>query len=79
MRCDMNKLYIYSVKDVVAGNFSNLEMFVNKEVALRWFNQLLKESKIAGDLQLYCLGTYDINTGVIVADVEFVQGGVVNE
>lgn len=70
---------MYSVKDIVSAQFSNVEMFANEQVAKRWFNNLLKESKIASDLQLYKVGTFNIQSGEVIADFEFVQGGVLNE
>lgn len=73
------KFEIYSVKDVVSGQFTKLELFNNIDVAKRWYNGLLAESKIAKDLQLYKLGEYNVETGEIIASVEFVQGGAVNE
>lgn len=75
----MNKYVCYSVKDVVAGQFSEVKIFVNEDVAKRWYNGLLKESTISADLQLYKVGTFDIITGEIVPMFDFVQGGVVNE
>ena len=66
---------IYSVKDVVTGNFSDITPFVNKDSAIRWFRGLCAESKISSDLQLYKLGIYYIETGVIESSVEFVMGG----
>lgn len=68
--------FIFSVKDVLSGSLTNLELFVNMEMAIRWFNGLCAESKIKDDLQLFCLGTYNTSTGQIVSSVEFVKGGV---
>lgn len=70
---------LFSVKDIVSNQFSNIEMFTNEEVAKRWYNNLLKESKIASDLQLYKVGTFNIESGAVISCFEFVQGGVVNE
>lgn len=75
----MNKYVCYSVKDVVAGQFSEVKIFVNEDVAKRWYNGLLKESTISADLQLYKVGTFDIITGELVPMFDFVQGGAVNE
>lgn len=73
------KFLVFSVKDVVSGQFSDLKLFNNKDVALRWYNGLLKESQIAKDLQLYQIGIFDVEKGDFVSKFEFVQGGVVNE
>lgn len=71
---------IYSVKDVVTGNFSKPELFINKGAAERWFDGLVAESKIGKDLQLFELGVFNVNTGEINAGVIFIKGGAsVNE
>lgn len=69
------KLGLYSIKDSLSGQFSQLVPFQNKEIAKRWFRQTCLESKIKNDLQLFYLGSYDIETGVIESKVEFVIGG----
>lgn len=70
---------LYAVKDTVSGQFSKMELFNNEQVALRYYNSLLKESKIACDLQFYCLGDYNVETGEITPSLEFVQGGAISE
>lgn len=69
------KYFLFSVKDVLSGNLTTIELFPNKEVAVRWFNGLCQESKIKDDLQLFCLGCYDTKTGEIFSDVEFIKAG----
>lgn len=71
----MIKYAIYSIKDVVTGNFSDIQAFVNRDQAIRYFKGLCAESKIKTDLQLFELGEYDIQTGEIVSKVEFILGG----
>lgn len=71
----MIKYAIYSIKDVVTGNFSDIQCFVNRDQAIRYFKGLCAESKIKTDLQLFELGEYDIQTGEIVSKVEFIIGG----
>lgn len=66
---------IYSVKDVVSGSFTDILPFSNEAMAIRYFKGLCSESKIKNDLQLYKLGTYNIETGDIVSSVEFIAGG----
>ena len=66
---------IYSVKDVVTGNFSDIQIMVNRDCAIRWFKGLCAESKIKNDLQLFYLGTYNLSTGEISSAVDFVVGG----
>lgn len=66
---------LYSVKDVLTGDLSQIQLFVNNDIAKRWFYNLCQESKIAKDLQLFELGTFDIKTGVISPKFEFVASG----
>ena len=47
---------IYSVKDVVAGQFSEPRIFMNEGLAVRWFKNLCEKSEISSDLSLYYLG-----------------------
>ena len=70
---------LYSVKDTVSGNFSDIQIFNNDEVAKRWFFNLCAESKISRDLQLYYLGDYDVQTAIIIPSVEYIAGGADNE
>lgn len=67
---------MFSIKDVLSGNFTEILLFNNKEMAVRYFNGLCAESKIKDDLQLFALGTYNTETGEIVSNVEFIKGGV---
>ena len=66
---------IYSIKDTVTGNFSDIIIMVNEEAAKRYFMGLCQESKIKNDLQLYCLGSYNVETGEIESKVDFIVGG----
>lgn len=72
------KYFLFSIKDVLSGNFSDILIFYNVEMAKRYFENLCKESKISKDLQLFCLGEFDIRTGEIQKAVEFICGGVDN-
>ena len=67
---------IYSVKDAVAGQFSEPRIFMNEGLAVRWFKNLCEKSEIASDLALYYLGEYDLESGAIVSAPEFVMNGV---
>lgn len=73
------KYIMFAVKDIVANTFSDIKLFINVEMAKRWFNNLLKESQIARDLQLFSLGVFDVDNGEVTPNLEFVQGGEVNE
>ena len=67
---------IYSVKDVVAGQFSEPRIFMNEGLAVRWFKNICEKSEIAQDFVLYYLGEYDIESGAISSAPEFVMNGV---
>lgn len=67
---------IYSVKDAVAGQFSEPRIFMNEGLAVRWFKNLCEKSEIASDLSLYYLGEYDLEGGAISSAPEFVMNGV---
>lgn len=73
-------LKIYAVKDTVAGAYMNPFYLNNDEVAKRSFKQACMDEnsqyhKIAKDLQLYRLGTFNDETGEIKAKVEFLASG----
>lgn len=72
------KFEIYSIKDSVTGQFADIRPMVNRAQAIRWFDDFCGESKIGRDLQLYSLGSYDVQTGEITSSVEFVKGGADN-
>lgn len=67
---------IYSVKDAVAGQFSEPRIFINEGLAVRWFKNLCEKSDISSDLSLYYLGEYDLESGSISSAPEFVMNGV---
>lgn len=67
---------IYSVKDAVAGQFSEPRIFLNEGLAVRWFKNLCEKSDIFSDLSLYYLGEYDLESGAISSASEFVMNGV---
>lgn len=66
---------IYSIKDSLVNRFSDILYFPNEAVAVRYFDTLCKESKISKDLQLFCLGTYNLDTGDLTSKVEFIKAG----
>lgn len=70
------KYFLFSVKDVLSGNLTGIELFANESLAVRWFNGLCQESKIKDDLQLFKLGEYDTQTGKIKSSVKFIKAGV---
>lgn len=70
------KYQIYTIKDVLSGSMTDLLLFANDEMAIRYFNGLCQESKIKDDLQLFKLGEYETETGNITSSVKFIKGGV---
>lgn len=60
-------LEIYSIKDELAGTFSNL-MVVNEKVAQRTFRWITAETEKpdCDDKRIYKLGMYDTETGQIM-------------
>lgn len=70
---------IYSVKDTVTGSFSALTTSPIDGVVLRELTNLMESKDKSNELylnradkQLYCLGSYDFDTGVIKSEVRFV-------
>ena len=58
--------YLFSVYDNVTEQFGAPVLHVNSASAVRWFNSLCeKEKNIKNDLRLFCLGEFDLNSGVI--------------
>lgn len=76
------KLKIYCIKDVVTNNYGNPQPFVNEPSAIRYFDNLCKESEIGGDLQLFYLGEFDREKGSFITDDNkiyyptYVKGGI---
>lgn len=69
---------IYSIKDVVSGHFGQLMLQSLDQLAIRTFKGICEDSKISKDLQLFKLGSFDTETGIIENKVEFILGGANN-
>lgn len=72
--------FIYAIKDVKRGQFMNIWTESNDATAKRNFDTIRKDPKtIFGiyptDFELWSLGTYEANTGVITSDIRYVEGG----
>lgn len=70
---------IYSIKDTVTGNFSAIVTAVADGVIIRDIQNALKNADKTNDLvmnskdkDLYRLGDYDLDTGIITSNVEFI-------
>lgn len=72
------ELKVFSIKDTLTGNFSALTCAVNDGVIIRDLMNMLKTNKDselsinAKDKDLYCLGTFDVDTGILTSDVKFI-------
>ncbi|QXP45036.1 nonstructural protein [Microvirus mar11] len=74
-------LSLYSIFDRVSGVYSEPFCSVNEAVAVRRFNYLMANSKmVAGDCELYCVGTFSTLNGAVEADIkpQFVIGSAAN-
>lgn len=70
---------IYAIKDVKVG-FMQPFIQVNDAVAVREFTNIVNSgSSVVSanytDMELYCLGSYNQDNGVITSDVSFVLKG----
>lgn len=77
-------LEVFSIFDKCSGIYSEPFTAVNKDVASRRFKQICISSPvIASDLQLYRLGSFDSQLGIIsycpLGKPEFLEGGVAND
>lgn len=76
---------LYSIYDKKAGMYSNPQVEINQDCALRRFHFILQQSASQGieatDCELYKIGSFDSVKGTIEAFEKplFVCGGVVNE
>lgn len=76
---------LYSIYDKKAGMYSNPQVEINQQCAIRRFNYILQQSASQGieptDCELYKIGTFDSDKGTIdsLEKPLFVCGGVVNE
>lgn len=72
---------IYSAKDELAGRFMQPLFMEADEIAIRWFKDVLNNTRLwkdnASQFNLYKIGTYNENTGVIngLLGVEMIAGG----
>lgn len=69
------KLNIYCIKDTVVGEFESPFYMKNHGTAIRACADAIEQGKMpnAKDKQLYCLGEFDTETGIIASKVDFVS------
>lgn len=64
----MNTYFLYVVYDRVAGTYGEPWCALKDDIAVRKFNYIMSNSPmVASDCELYCVGTYDVESGVITA------------
>lgn len=73
------KTKIYAIKDTVTGNFSQITQSPLDVAIMRDLSNVLKQGDKNNELvvnmkdkALYCLGEYDVDTGLIVPNVKFI-------
>lgn len=73
------KIELFTVKDVKAGRFTGVVMFPNRQVALRAFSTAVNDkssqsllSQYPEDAQIFCVGTFDDESGELIQTSEFV-------
>lgn len=69
------KYKLFTIKDCLSGAFNEILIFQNIELAKRYFQNLCSESKIKNDLQLFCLGEYDVEKGITSTAIDFIMSG----
>lgn len=68
---------IYSLKDVKSG-YMSLMLYKNDELAVRAYKNLLSSGERnqvtmnPEDFELFCVGSIDLDSGIIVPEVRFV-------
>lgn len=75
---------IYALKDVKSG-FMNPMPFKNDELAIRAYTNMLADkqpnlvSMNPEDFELWCLGDYDQDSGIIKSEIRFVFSSLSND
>lgn len=78
----MFKQFVFSIYDKVSGLYGAPLCFVNDNVAKRHFLMVCDKAEFdPTDLELYSLGTYDVERGQILAfeQPKFIMRGIDNE
>lgn len=69
---------IYSLKDTISGSFGGLMLFNIDGVAIRELTSIVNNEQAEKiiphfeDMDLYRVGSFDVDTGVVTSEVEFV-------
>lgn len=75
------KLNIYAIKDTVQQAFMNPFYLQNDQIAMRSFKNTIQSETMnqikmnAKDMQLYKLGEFEEETGLIISKIEFLVDG----
>lgn len=69
--------FIYAIKDSKSGFSSQLMIFPNDQLAIRYFKVLSEDDnsllhKYKEDFSLWCVGSVDLKTGVINSNPNFI-------
>lgn len=83
---------VYSIYDKLSGEYSDLRLFKNEELAKRYFRSICKDCKFADELQLFKMCDYNVEKGLfndinnndmfnacVLFKPIFIEGGVINE
>lgn len=57
---------MYTILDTVAKESGDIQFAKNDEVALRFFNSAISKSPTPNEYALYCVGSYNTETMVVV-------------
>lgn len=69
---------IYSLKDTISGSFGGLMLFNIDGVAIRELTSIANNEQAEkiiphiSDMDLYRVGTLDVDTGIITSEIEFI-------
>ena len=72
---------IYAIKDCKIGFSNSIFLKTSDELALRDFTILVNQpgttvQMFPADFELYCVGDYDQNSGVIISDIRFISNAL---
>lgn len=67
------KIKYFAVYDKVSDNYGEPFLAQRDEIAIRKFKWLMQaQPMIAADCELWCIGSYDFEKGILVSDKQFI-------
>lgn len=60
-----DKLRLYTIRDIVAGEFGPVYESKNDEVAVRQYQMVINKTEFKDDYTLYYIGDFDKETGIL--------------